>query len=293
MNEILKQCDGYKRLKSSEPLYDLLEPYYHMEKSMPVLCATPWKMVHEVKNDVAVLLLHGYTGYPGEMIFPGQKLYEAGFDVYCPRYPGHGVGKKDFLNTNGEDWLATARSSIGYLKKEYSDVYVVGHSMGGLIATIVAKEFDVTKLALIAPAFALKGFNKTKVLLLRLFKDEVVQPWKMDKDFWGICERDEKDDAFLGENYWSYINLNMILELNKLRETALNSLNKINSKTICILGEYDSSVDNKKINKFLKSKVKSPLEILEIEGVTHLCQYYKVKEKRDLCNDTIVKYFLD
>jgi len=293
MNEIVNLCDGYKRLSYLEPLHDLLEPFYHMELSTPVLCATPWKMTHENKSSIAILLLHGYQGYPGEMSYLGLKLYQAGFDVYCPRLPGHGINQEDFLKTSSKDWLAVSRSSTGYLKKEYNKVYVAGHSMGGLIATIIPKEFQIEKLALIAPAFIIKGFNKNKIKFMKFFKKEISTPWSEDPSFWGICERTERDDRLLGANYWSKLVFSQLLELDKIREEALISLDKVSSKTICILGEKDNSIDSEKIEKLLRNKLKTPLEIKTIEGVNHLCQYFNDEVKRDLCNDSIVHLFSD
>lgn len=293
MNEIVKLCDGYKRLTFLDPLHDLLEPFYNMELSTPLLCATPWKMSHQHKSSIAVLLLHGYQGYPGEMSYLGLKLYQAGFDVYCPRLPGHGINQEDFLKTSSKDWLSVARSTTGYLKKEYDNVYVAGHSMGGLLAAIIAKEFQIERLALIAPAFVIKGFNKNKIKFMKLFKKEISIAWNEDPSFWGICERTERDDRILGSNYWSKLVFSQLLELNKLREEGNLALPKISSKTICILGEKDPSIDSKKVEKLLKNKLNTPLEIKTIEGVNHLCQYFNDEIKRDLCNDSIVKSFSD
>jgi len=293
MNEILNLCPGYKRLTHIDELYNILEPYYHMEKSKPVLCATPWKMVHETKTNCAVLLLHGYQGYPGEMSYLGLKFYNSNYDVYCPRYPGHGVNQEDFIKTKSEDWLSVARSSVGYLKKEYESVYVVGHSMGSLIATIIAKEFDIEKVALIAPAFYIRGFSKFKLKTLMLFKKELSIPWKMDSSFWGICEREEGDDQYLGTNYWSIIILKQLCEFNKVRELAINSLIKLNSKTFCVFGSKDMSVNSEKVKKLLESSIKAPLSSLIVDGANHLIQYFNDKEKRELCNDSVVKFFND
>jgi len=292
MNEIIKLCEGYSRLDKTDNLYNLLEPFYINEKTKPIKCATPWKMIHKKTSDVAILALHGYKGYPGEMIYPGLKLYTAGFDVFCPRYPGHGVSKEDFCNTDMNDWLSCARTSIGYLEKDYKEVYVMGHSMGALIATIISKEFYVKKVALIAPAFNIKNLSYLKLKILKLYKNEISISWKGDKSFWGICERDEGDDDYLGKTYWSIINLKQISELTKIKNLALSSLNKLSSDTLCVIGDKDSSVDFMKVEKLLKKKLEK-INIEVLKDVNHLCQYFNKKEKRDLCNDTIVNFFLD
>jgi len=58
---------------------------HHYQDKAPVRkSARPWAMIHEEAVGKAVLLCHGYTGYPGELIRPGIDLFAAGFDVYSP-----------------------------------------------------------------------------------------------------------------------------------------------------------------------------------------------------------------
>lgn len=290
MNEIISLCEGYSRLDKNDNLFNLLEPFYKIEKSTPLLCATPWKMIHKNQSNIAVLALHGYQGFPGEMVYPGLELYNAGFDVFCPRYVGHGVTKEDFLKTNSDDWLNIARVSLGYLKKEYNEVYVIGHSMGGLIASIVSNEFEINKTVLISPAFFVLGFSYPKALFIKLFKNEIKIDWKMDKSFWGICERNEEDDAILGQRYWSNVNLNKLLELNKLRVKAINDLSKSKLNLFSIFGDEDKTID---ANKSIKLLEKNNIETLLIKGSNHLCQYFNDESLRNLCNDSIVNFFKD
>ena len=101
----------------------------------------------------AVLLLHGFTGIPRELSIVGASLVDAGYAVLAPRYPGHGTNRADFMATSAEDWVRRAIDSYLDLRAEYDTVHVLGHSMGGLIATIVAVTFNSPRLVLLAPAF--------------------------------------------------------------------------------------------------------------------------------------------
>jgi hypothetical protein len=62
----------------------------------------------------AILLLHGYTGYAGDMRFLATRLNEAGYSVVVPRYPGHGTNSRDFRSTTWRDWLR--RATDAYLE---------------------------------------------------------------------------------------------------------------------------------------------------------------------------------
>ncbi len=291
MNEIITLCKGYSRLNKNDDLYNLLESFYEKEDSQALVCASPWKMLHKNQSHTAILALHGYKGYPGEMVYPSLKLYEAGFDVFCPRYVGHGVTKEDFIKTNSENWLDIARISLGYLKKEYNEVYVIGHSMGGLISTIVSSEFHIKKTALISPAFYISGFSYPKALIYSLFRKEIDIPWKMDKTFWGICEREENDDQTLGKRYWSNVILKQILELDKIRKRAITELEKYEGSMFSIFGDKDLSVDVKKSISLLENNKKN--NILLIKGSNHLCQYFNQESLREECNNAIVDFIKD
>ena len=48
-------------------------------------------------GDKAILLIHGYTGSPREMLWLGTQLHKAGYTVSIPRLPGHGTNKEDFI----------------------------------------------------------------------------------------------------------------------------------------------------------------------------------------------------
>ena len=56
-------------------------------------------------NDTCILLIHGYTGSPHDMLYLGKRLHQAGFSVFIPRLPGHGTNHIDFLNSNYHQWV--------------------------------------------------------------------------------------------------------------------------------------------------------------------------------------------
>ena len=73
-----------------------------------VSAARPFSFVHTEKAKKAILCLHGYAGYPGEMVRPATDISEKGFDVYVPRLPGMGTTGEDFMRSRRKDWLGVA-----------------------------------------------------------------------------------------------------------------------------------------------------------------------------------------
>lgn len=98
------------------------------------------------------LVIHGYTGGPYEVEPLTTYLKEqTDWDVVVPTLPGHGEMLK-LEGTSHEKWLKTAEKALKQLKEKYKKVYLIGFSMGGMIAAYLAGKFKVDKLVLLATA---------------------------------------------------------------------------------------------------------------------------------------------
>jgi carboxylesterase len=237
-------------------------------------CARPWKMVHEQKAEKAVLCCHGYTGYPGELIRPGKDLYEAGFDVYATRYPGHGTTGEDFLQSKAEDWIGTAYDAYAELKDQYKEVYLAGHSMGGAIATIIADAFDAKRLALLAPALVVPSLPVSQVRFLRYFLKRTKKEWHRDPLYKFYYEGDEDDDAFLGSQYWTFNFPRDIWELERVRKQAVACIDHLKADTLSISGGLDATIPQE-ASLLVVGKKLGKNKHLHIPTATHLMPYDK------------------
>jgi carboxylesterase len=184
----------------------------------------------------AVLLLHGFTGIPSELSIVGTALAETGFAILGPRYPGHGTDRADFLASDAEDWLRCAIDSYLDLRADYDTVHVLGHSMGGLIATAVATIFDAPKLVLLAPAFELsQGFGLAR--LLGRFKPVIRRGRPLPE-----TEASDPARRKLHADYWADDLLAGKIELARLFDACRHDLPRLRSKVLVIVGEADDVV---------------------------------------------------
>jgi carboxylesterase len=100
----------------------------------------------------AVLLLHGFGDTPQSLALLARQLYERGFAVHVPLLPGHGRTLRDFHASGEAEWADEARRALRALHSRDDRVGIVGLSMGGALATLLASgSSDVRALALIAP----------------------------------------------------------------------------------------------------------------------------------------------
>lgn len=107
-----------------------------------------------------VLLIHGFTGLPAELFLLGQFLNREGFTVLCMRLAGHATDENNLMRTTREDWFNSVLDGFYILRGACDEIFVVGHSMGGLLTLKLASEQSVSKIVtLAAPIFIDDGMG--------------------------------------------------------------------------------------------------------------------------------------
>lgn len=101
----------------------------------------------------ACLLIHGFLGSRRDFSDLGARLAAGGYHVRLARLPGHGTTPRDFAARSPDEMLDGARDELTSLRSRYRSVTVVGFSMGGSLATLLAAEGGVDRLVLIAPYY--------------------------------------------------------------------------------------------------------------------------------------------
>ena len=106
-----------------------------------------------------VLIIHGFTATLDSVNALVRPLEALGVDVRVPVLKGHGEASPEKLRgVTWRDWMKDAESAFLELSAKAGKVFVVGHSMGGLIALNLAAKYQDRNLAAMvvaAPAFHL------------------------------------------------------------------------------------------------------------------------------------------
>ena len=104
----------------------------------------------------AVLLLHGAGDTPQTLRYLAAGLHAAGFHVVAPLLPGHGRRLADFARVTADDLVAASKAHYAGLRAEHEWVGMIGVSMGGALAVLVAAAFpELPALGLVAPYLAM------------------------------------------------------------------------------------------------------------------------------------------
>jgi carboxylesterase len=103
----------------------------------------------------AALLVHGFIGTPQNYGSLPEAIAAQGWRVHAMLLPGHGTTPRDFERTGPDELVGAVRSAVADLRKDHETVVLIGHSMGGAIATLIAAEKAIDGLVLCSPYFRL------------------------------------------------------------------------------------------------------------------------------------------
>ena len=116
-----------------------------------------------------IVLVHGYTGAPGEMRLLGEYLHQQGLTVLGVRLAGHGTTPQDLNETKWQDWYKAVSDGVYRLQANCDRVSIVGLSMGGLLTIKAAAELPVAKAAILAAPIYVCDRSALYLPLLRFF----------------------------------------------------------------------------------------------------------------------------
>lgn len=108
---------------------------------MKIIKKSPDPFFYEGTNEIAILLIHGFTGSPAELRLLGQFLNSNGYTVYAPLLAGHGKTPEEMELTDRNDWWNSVLDGYNLLKsKGYEKIIAIGLSMGGTLSLKLAME---------------------------------------------------------------------------------------------------------------------------------------------------------
>lgn len=101
---------------------------------------------------IGCLFIHGFTGSPLEVEPLIDYIKErTDWITACPILPGHEEGSS-LRGVSYTEWMAAANKALDELRTQCDTIYIIGFSMGGMIASTLAVNQSIDKLVLLSPA---------------------------------------------------------------------------------------------------------------------------------------------
>jgi esterase/lipase len=96
--------------------------------------ASVCKKMPDGKFENGILLIHGLLDSGYTMNVLGEFLQKKCFAVEIILLPGHGTVPGDLLNVDYQDWIESAHYGVTQLERFVKNKYIMGYSLGGLLA---------------------------------------------------------------------------------------------------------------------------------------------------------------
>lgn len=226
----------------------------------------------------AILMIHGFVGgcYDFGSLHNELQTYKK-FDVFTFTLPAH--EKFIVKDVKYQDWINESKKQMEFLiNNGYREIYLIGHSMGGVIAAHLASEYkEVKKLVLAAPAFRYFSFKNNKVDIT-IFNETL-------KNIKNILN-EQNTEQVLSKIFKTP--LPTIIEFTKLVNHCQNCVKNITCETLTIHGTKDFIVPTEG-TEYVYNNIKSKTNILiNIKDVKHEC--FTTNKNEDVKH--IVKEFL-
>lgn len=119
-------------------------------------------------NQHALLLIHGFSSSPAVYRYLLPVLSQYYDALFCPVLRGHADSIEAFAKVKAKDWLEQIEQIYKILLNEFSQIDVLGLSLGGLLACHLSLRFNLPQLYLLAPALDLHLTLKSTIIIAKI-----------------------------------------------------------------------------------------------------------------------------
>lgn len=223
------------------------------------------------------MLVHGQGDHSGRYAHVAEHMARMSFSVWACDYPGHGKsgGKRGHID-KFDDYLADINRMIQIAKERdaTTKTFLIGHSLGGLIALDYAEknESELAGLVVIAPLLRLKmKVSPAKAFIGRMVSS-IVPSFSMGA---GIDARLLSHDE---EVVRKYVNDPLVhglatarfyTELLRAQNETIHAADKLTLPCLIMQGGADGIADASATVNFFKKMVSSDKTLKVYEGFYH------------------------
>jgi carboxylesterase len=195
-------------------------------------------------SEIGCLLIHGFTGAPAEMRPFGEFLAAKGYSVLGVRLAGHGTKIEDMNRVTWEDWSNSVLDGWHLLSPNTSRIFIIGLSMGAVLALYHASFFPVAGLVSLSAPYEMESDPRLKILPVLSRIVPFVPKGETD---WQDPHADE--DHFSYEMYPT----KSVIQFTRLLGSMRTSLPAITAPTLMVHARKDQGVPFHNMDKIARS----------------------------------------
>ena len=230
-------------------------------KDFPKIIPTAEPFFLPGKN-IGCVLVHGFTGTPKEMRWLGEYLHGKSISIIAPRLSGHATSPKDMQRSNAEDWIMSVEDAYQFLKPNVEKIFIIGLSMGGILACITSTYLQFNGLVTISTPYEIPQ-KDWRLRFIRQFA--LIQP-KVGK---GPGEWHNPEAARDHVDY-PYQPTRSIAELQELFKQLQLALPKLRLPSLHIHSTKDKSVPHIHLEKIFDNNGSINKEKLSVHNSGHV-----------------------
>lgn len=224
---------------------------------------------------IGCLMIHGYTGGPHEIEPLLQHLRKhTDWRIEVPVLTGHGE-TLELDEVSYEIWIKESEEALLNLKQACDKVFVVGFSMGGMIAAYLAAHHEVDKLVLLSPARKYLSFKYLSKYVAEVIKD-------------GFKGKLDENELYLHyKSKLGAVPFKANVEFMKLVNETKKDLEKIKSPVFIAQGQKDGLVPYQTVYSLDKEIGSDHKQVVIFEQSNHMIC---LGDDRDVLNRMILEF---
>ncbi len=188
------------------------------------------------KKTKGVLFIHGFASSPQIFRKYGQMFLQEGYVVSAVRLAGHGTSEAHLATTTAVDWYLSAREKYIELQSQCEKVIIVAHSMGTLLAIMLASIYPIESMVLLSSPIYVRDRPLYRVNYLLRPVSHLVKYWPLEKKQVQVLDK-------LGIYAYRKNPLRAVAGLFDCIQVAQERLHKVKCPVLLMLGDNDEHID--------------------------------------------------
>lgn len=218
-------------------------------------------------NGKACLLIHGFIGSPTDFGRLPEMLHKMGYTVSVPLLPGHGTDPEDFSKTTPEQLLSAVQENYEALKKNHSQVVLVGLSLGAALSLVIAAKLKVDALVLLAPYLKIK--HQWFYLLPTEWYHAILSPFIPYVYRLSYFKQVFRREALSGIVDYDFVSTRGVTTTLKIGQMAQNAAENLKAQTLIVHSKKDRATDYQ-ASLQLSQKIQGRVSLVTLENSNHI-----------------------